>query len=135
MKDLRAAFTLIELLVVVTIIVVLLALLTPALDRAIYQAELTVCAANQHTVGAGAAKVSSFKWIVSDQEENLGSGCQTSHPDLDGLGSVTLHQDRDTIAGDQWPSILPSTGRTTFSFWWCAPPKGRVDMNYTADDL
>ena len=37
------AFTLIELLVVVTIIVILLAMLTPALDKAIYQAELAVC--------------------------------------------------------------------------------------------
>lgn len=36
------AFTLIELLVVITIIVMLLALLTPALDNAIYQAELAV---------------------------------------------------------------------------------------------
>ena len=36
-------FTLVELLVVVTIIVVLLALLTPAMDKAIYQGELTAC--------------------------------------------------------------------------------------------
>src|ERR1041385_622786 len=48
------AFTLIELLVVVTIIVVLLALLTPALDKAIYQAELAVCGADQRTVAASA---------------------------------------------------------------------------------
>src|SRR5688500_3053707 len=50
------AFTLIELLVVITIIVVLLSMLTPALDRAIYQAELAVCAANQDAI-AGAVVV------------------------------------------------------------------------------
>jgi prepilin-type N-terminal cleavage/methylation domain-containing protein len=44
MKRHPRAFTLIELLVVVTIIVALLALLAPAMDRAIYQAELAVCA-------------------------------------------------------------------------------------------
>jgi prepilin-type N-terminal cleavage/methylation domain-containing protein len=50
----RCAFTLVELLVVITIIVILLALLAPALDQAIYQAELTVCAANQRGVASGA---------------------------------------------------------------------------------
>jgi prepilin-type N-terminal cleavage/methylation domain-containing protein len=47
------AFTLVELLVVITIVVVLLALLTPALDRAIYQAELAVCAGQQKAAAAG----------------------------------------------------------------------------------
>lgn len=47
------AFTLIELLVVVAIVVVLLSLLVPAMDRAVYQAELAVCAANQKGIGAG----------------------------------------------------------------------------------
>ena len=37
-------FTIVELLVVITIIVVLVALLTPALDTAVYQAELATCA-------------------------------------------------------------------------------------------
>ena len=41
----RMAFTLVELLVIITIIVLLLALLAPALDQAVYQAELTLCAA------------------------------------------------------------------------------------------
>jgi type II secretory pathway pseudopilin PulG len=50
----QMAFTLVELLVVITIIVILLALLAPALDKAIYEAELAVCAANEHAVSAGA---------------------------------------------------------------------------------
>src|SRR3970040_128099 len=51
----KRGFTLIELLVVITIIVVLLALLTPALDKAIYQAELAVCATHLKTIANGAA--------------------------------------------------------------------------------
>ena len=47
------AFTLIELLVVVTIIVVLLALLTPALDKAIYQAEVVRCMTNLKVAANG----------------------------------------------------------------------------------
>jgi prepilin-type N-terminal cleavage/methylation domain-containing protein len=52
MDDTRG-FTLIELLVVVTIIVALLSLLTPALDRALYEAELTLCGAQLKTVSTG----------------------------------------------------------------------------------
>ena len=42
-----AGFTLVELLVVVSIIIVLLALLSPALSRAVYEARLVSCSANQ----------------------------------------------------------------------------------------
>lgn len=50
---LHYGFTLIELLVVITIIVVLLAMLAPALDKAIYEAELTVCGAKLRGLGGG----------------------------------------------------------------------------------
>jgi prepilin-type N-terminal cleavage/methylation domain-containing protein len=52
MKCITRAFTLIELLVVITIIVVLLALLVPALDKAIYQGELAVCASQLRGIGS-----------------------------------------------------------------------------------
>jgi prepilin-type N-terminal cleavage/methylation domain-containing protein len=52
-RILESGFTLIELLVVITMIVVLLALLTPALDQSIYQAELAVCGAQQKGIIAG----------------------------------------------------------------------------------
>jgi competence protein ComGC len=48
------AFTLVELLVVVSIIVVLLAMIAPAMDRAVYQAELAACGANLSAVAKGA---------------------------------------------------------------------------------
>jgi len=44
------AFSLVELLVVITIIVVLLSLLAPAMDTAVYHAEMTECAANMRAV-------------------------------------------------------------------------------------
>jgi len=50
------AFTVVELLVVITIIVILLALLTPALDKAIEAAERVRCAANLDAWGLGLAQ-------------------------------------------------------------------------------
>jgi len=52
-RPFHCAFTLIELLVVITIMIVLLALLTPALEQAIYQAELAVCGTNLNGVALG----------------------------------------------------------------------------------
>src|SRR5687768_4548268 len=56
------AFTLVELLVVVAIIAVLLALVMPALDRAVYSAEMAVCMSNEHaTVQGGLMYTADFK--------------------------------------------------------------------------
>lgn len=52
-------FTLIELLVVITIIVVLLALLTPALDKAVHQAQLAVCGSHQRHLGTSMTQYAS----------------------------------------------------------------------------
>ena len=53
MKSLRA-FTLVEMLVVISIIVLLVAMLLPALGKAKYNAKLTQCQTRLKQVGAGA---------------------------------------------------------------------------------
>jgi prepilin-type N-terminal cleavage/methylation domain-containing protein len=78
----RQGFTLIELLVVVTIIVVLLALLTPALDKAIYQAELLTCAANQRATMTGVTTYAMGNKRFFPQRDALNSGSQYRRPNL-----------------------------------------------------
>ena len=93
------AFTLIELLVVITVIVVLLALLTPALDKAIYQAELAVCGTNLSAT-AGSANLYAFdskrfypyRKLVRDYD-----------------GTVETSAIRLTIGGSGTPGADPST--------------------------
>src|SRR5688500_6591470 len=55
-SPMRSAFTLVELLVVVTIIVVLLSLLAPGMDKAVGSAQLAVCLSNQHNIGIAIAQ-------------------------------------------------------------------------------
>ena len=56
MRPIRPAFSLVELLVVVTIVVVLLAMLTPAMDQAMAAAERTTCAAKLHGLANAGAQ-------------------------------------------------------------------------------
>lgn len=73
----RSAFTLIELLVVVTIIVILLALLVPAMDRAIYRAELLVCASQLRGIGVSVTTYANeykryypYRGLTADRDAN-----------------------------------------------------------------
>lgn len=125
-----SAFTLIELLVVVAIIVVLLALLAPAMDRAIRQAELAVCMAQQSGVGKGATTYAMgfkryFPHRPSMQNDNGqferiqtglagNTGYNDDRPMLREFMAIKMLQcplnepvDYDTLRQDVW--ILPST--------------------------
>ncbi|HVL39702.1 MAG TPA: type II secretion system protein, partial [Fimbriimonadaceae bacterium] len=89
----RAAFTLVELLVVITILVVLLAMLTPAMDRAIYQAQLTVSAANLKSIAGGVTT-----YATEQQRKYPHRRALNEYPDQDGqptqLNEVYQHGGR-----------------------------------------
>lgn len=70
----RRAFTLIELLVVVAIIVALLAILVPSLNRAIETAKLAVCASNLHQTGNASLS------YAADQQRFLPTLQRTGEP-------------------------------------------------------
>lgn len=83
----KQAFTLIELLVVVAIIVVLLALLVPAMDKALYQAEMAVCAAQLRGIGSGA--------------QMYAADFKRYYPHREGLAETSSYSP-DTIARDNY---------------------------------
>ena len=152
----RPGFSLVELLVVVTIIVVLLALLAPALDEAVYQAELAVCGARLKATG-GAVTLYAFDhkrqypyrelvrdhdgYVMDPMRLTVSSGAGS------GLGveaAAPLWDDRPVLRGHiQINAMLqcPLTGTidmeidsatdtfvySTYSMWWGWTFRGRKD--------
>src|ERR1041384_5038401 len=76
----RTGFTLVELLVVISIIVVLLALLTPAIDRAIYQADLATCAARQSSTAKNLSIYAMDPRLYSPSRQIVTSGLAAVNP-------------------------------------------------------
>src|SRR5688500_458542 len=93
------AFTLIELLVVITIIVVLLSLMTPALDKAIYQAELAVCAANLKGIATASQVYASGNRRAYPRRTTLeGGGTCTEQLNWGGVDDPPTRDDRPLLA-------------------------------------
>ena len=91
----QSAFTLVELLVVITIIVVLVALLVPAMEEAVYQAELAVCAGRLDSAAVGLTQYAMES--------------KRSYPDRQGPRDPTLQWNQPLIANrmyDDRPAIF-----------------------------
>jgi prepilin-type N-terminal cleavage/methylation domain-containing protein len=102
------AFTLVELLVVVSIIVILLALLAPVLDRAIYQAELASCGANLHTI-AGAVTIYAF-----DHKRQYPHRPGVFDPDAPFEARMLADVSDNGVDYDDRPSLRPFTSLKVF---------------------
>lgn len=75
-----AAFSLVELLVVITIIVVLLSLLAPALDKVFYEANMAVCGATKKSLGTSlAAYAAGFRRSYPDRPDTQSTGNRPHH--------------------------------------------------------
>lgn len=91
MQTRKGAFSLSELLVVLTIVVILLALLAPALSRASDMAEVMFCASNQHAIGRATAA-----WLADHKH---------AYPVILNYGTLLGNQGRSTQYGsDKWGS-------------------------------
>jgi type II secretory pathway pseudopilin PulG len=85
----QVAFTLVELLVVITIIVVLISLLVPALDKAVYRAELLQCGAGRlRVLGSGVTQyaMDNRRWYP-----DRGMSARTGDPSQFSITATTIY--------------------------------------------
>jgi prepilin-type N-terminal cleavage/methylation domain-containing protein len=151
----RSAFTLVELLVVITIIVVLLALLAPALDQAIYQAELAVCGTRLRTMGTATIQYALanrrfyMERVLQAQPAQLRSNAANTdfRPALARAFPVNTLNDPLVRAVDITSNFPDGKNRTQFAIfasynifigwnsWWDPGPAGRRTLRKIGDDF
>lgn len=115
----RRAFTLVELLVVVTIIVLLMAIMSPAMDRAIYQAQLAVCGSQLKAIATMAS--------------NYAMGSRRHYPHRPALRDPEISMYQPTQLTwfapdrryDDRPTLRPYTALRAFN----CPLSGRFDVD------
>jgi prepilin-type N-terminal cleavage/methylation domain-containing protein len=136
-------FTLVELLVVVTIIVILPAFLTPALDRAVEAAERAVCAARLHAWGVAISTYSldHRRKLLSSIRHNVNPGTNAVYPNLAWAraaarpgdwsgGNATRSHD---LSAEALMTYLPGTDleRSLFGpMWYCPANRAPLKESY-----
>lgn len=104
----RGGFTLVELLVVVTIIVLLLSMLSPALSKSIYQAQLASCGATEKAALAGVVSyaMNFNKWYPSHGLEGFGPTGKDPNAPRVFIGPMTIYDSHDAqVRYDMRPSL------------------------------
>ena len=119
----RSGFTLVELLVAVTLIVLLIALLAPALDRAMYDAELTLCASRQDAIASGLTAYAAGQRRAYPYRRALAEGTRLRRPEL-----ITSQEGMDDRAILR--SMFGNLNRTLLD-----PLAGKVDMEHAYPPL
>lgn len=121
-----SAFTLVELLVVVTIILVLLALLVPALDKAMYQAELAMCGTRQRGIANAAITYAiDHKRMYPDRRD---PGWQLNSLILQVGGTAHAVQNNWDMRPAFYPNYL-----SNFAYF-TDPVTDAIDVSYQAND-
>ncbi len=149
------AFTLIELLVVITIIAILMALLMPAMDRAIYQAELAACGARLRTMGTATVQyaLANRRYYMERNLRAQPAQIRDNNPDsdfrpaLERAFPVNTLNDPLAKAVDLTSNSPDSKARTSYSVygsynifigwnsWWDPAPAGMRTLRRMGDDF
>ena len=133
---LKDGFTLVELLVTITVIVLLLALLAPALDKAMEQAQRVVCATNQRAIHGGATQyafankhvyficrgreVEATFVTATDGPEYSGNSTDHTVDWLKAMSTVGLaQQDPIMAAGGKTGAVTQEPLRPPGKMWYC----------------
>lgn len=131
----RYGFTIVELLVVVTIITILLAMLSPALSKSIYQAQLAVCGANLHATHGGVITYTFDHKRFYPNRKMMGHGTDVDPIKITGANAVVDYDDRKQLQSyvqvgktmlcpvQQYIDLEIDSGDDTYvytgyAFWW-----------------
>ncbi|HBG26891.1 MAG TPA: hypothetical protein DDX75_07320 [Phycisphaerales bacterium] len=125
-NQLKHAFTLVELLVVISIIAILLAILTPALNKARESARTVICSTNVRQLGLGYSMYEMDNGFMPEFVDGVVGGITWAgslrkyYQDLDG---IRLCPTASKVGGDEMLNLDENKWGSAFKAWWVDPVK------------